>query len=139
MSMFGKLNIWAKKKHVAQWNLDRMTSHYKTSSMALVAFPKAIIPIALTIVGGNYIMRSEDAETMVLNTLAVLFIIDIDEFLYNTFTTTPMKHQLADMKPISIEITNTERFIGYIGSSFIFPALIVLATGLMTQVSTMHC
>merc|ERR1712182_93452 len=130
--MFGKLNIWAKKKHVAQWNLDRMTSHYKTSSMALVAFPKAIIPIALTIVGGNYIMRSEDAETMILNTLAVLFVIDIDEYFYGTFTSTNMKRQLCDCKPLVFdEVSNKARLFYWVESVFIFPLMVGGATLVM--------
>lgn len=139
MNLFGKMNVWAKKKHITQWNLDRMTLTYKMCAIALVAVPKLVIPIALTIVGGNYIMRSEDAETMVLNTLAVLFIIDIDEFLYNTFTTTPMKHQLASMKEIKVEVSNAQRFMGFVFSSFVFPALIIAATGCMVTFSTDQC
>lgn len=133
MNVFGKINVWAKKKHVHQWNLDRMTAQYKFFSMLIVGVPRLIIPAALTYVGAGYIMRSEDAETMILNTLAVLFIIDIDEFLFNTFTTTPMKHQLANMKEVEISISNTERFWSYLTSSFGFPAIIVLATCFIIQ------
>lgn len=139
MNFLGKMNVWAKKKHVTQWTLDRMSPKYKALAFGLVGFPKLIIPVALTIVGGNYIMRSEDAETMILNTLAVLFIIDIDEFLFNTFTTTPMKHQLANMKEITVEVSNAQRFMGFVFSSFVFPALIVAATAMMVQMSTSHC
>lgn len=124
-----RMNVWLKKKTAGTgWTLENMTKAYKAFVILAVVLPKLGIALSVAYVGSVYILKSGDAETMILNTLAVLFVVDIDEFIYNTFTPASMKSQLVNIPEISLNPTNMERKWAYFSSTFLHPSIIIAAT-----------
>ena len=89
------------------------------------AIPRMLICLLLGFIGAIYIGRSESQEAMLLNTLAVLFVLDIDDAIYNVFTSGSLKVHMEHIKPIILHPTNNDRLIAFFFASFIFPVLVV--------------
>ena len=62
-----------------------LTKKEKIMNTILILIPKLLIGLLLAYYGAAFIAISPDNETIILNTLAVVFIIDIDEMLFKSF------------------------------------------------------
>merc|ERR1719387_3221195 len=105
-----------------------MTVLYKTLVFILIVLPRAAIAVLVVWIGAVYILNSSDAETMILNTLAVLFVLDIDEFFYQTFTATHMKMQLTTVPSIELHPGKWSRVAGFFNGLAGYPALVTVVT-----------
>jgi hypothetical protein len=115
------------------WTLDDMTLGWKFCCIVFAAIPRFIICLLCGYIGAIYIGRSESKEAMLLNTLAVLFVLDIDESIYNVFTSGSLKVHMENVKPIVLHPTNNERLISFVFASFIFPVLVVALSWLIVD------
>jgi len=106
-----------------RWSMDGVSTNFRVLSFLVVVVPKTIICVALAYYGGLYVADQQTLEDMFLNTLAVNFIVQVDEILFAAFTPEASKDQLTHMKPVSLEITNKSRFRMWLFSSVMHPAL----------------
>merc|ERR1719324_1594764 len=121
--------IWGANRAVGtDWTLNNMTGFYKTVVFLLIILPRMIIAVLVVWIGAIYILNSSDAETMLLNTLAVLFVLDIDEFFYQTFTATHMKMQLTTVPEIKLNPGKWTHVAGFFNSLVGYPALVTIAS-----------
>lgn len=111
--------------------LDDITRTYKFWSFFSIGIPKLAIAVLLGYYGGMYIAKSADQETMLLNTLAVMFVIDVDEILYEAFISDYTKDSLEHMKAVEVPVSNSVRFSMWAMSTVVYP-LIVLAASAST-------
>mmetsp|Transcript_6217 Transcript_6217/g.11296 ORF Transcript_6217/g.11296 Transcript_6217/m.11296 type:complete len:280 (+) Transcript_6217:2-841(+) len=59
-----------------------ITGMYRTFTYLFVMMPKLAIAVGLAVIGGGHILASADVETFILNTLASVFIFEIDDIIY---------------------------------------------------------
>jgi len=111
-----------------QWKLDGISNAFRVSSMLTVAAPKLLLEILLAYLGGVYILKSADEGAMVMNTLAVVFIADIDEVLYTAFTSNVVKFNLSHMKTVDVDLSNQTRVAMWFASSVLCPLITVAAS-----------
>lgn len=139
--VFQRMKGWFKRKkeHPDQWNLDRLTFNGKVMIVLVVIAPKMLVGCVLFFIGAEYILASPDVESMVLNTLAVLFIIEIDEYLYHSFTSSTVKSRLATMRASEVELTNNQRVTGFVFSNFIAPPFMITMMFVLVQYNRRHC
>lgn len=76
-------------------------------------------------------MKSESEGDMVMSTLAVVFIADIDLLLYSAFTSNVIKFNLAQMKTVDVELSNKTRVAMWFASSVLCPLVTVAASALI--------
>lgn len=114
-----------------QWSLDKMSKWFKVQSIAVVGLPKLIIGGMLSIAGGLYIVKSGSTEDVILNTLAVNFVVEVDEILYTAFTPTATKFNLEHVKPIYLELTNDRRMAHWIANAIAYPLMSLSVTALI--------
>lgn len=136
--MFAKAKHWFKRKKRKQhgphqWNLDRLTPTLKVLMVLLVVAPKTLICCGLFFLGSEFIIVSPDGETLILNTMAVLFILEINEYLYHSFTSSIVKARLATCKVVAVEMSNTNRVMGWVASNFIVPPFIISVAYFMVE------
>ena len=129
---FGRSLI--RKRHppppgVPQWKLESVGKLYKVWNFVIVCVPKIVVAGALAIVGGDYIVKSGDPETMFLNTLAVMFIIDVDELLYHAFTSDATKENLSHMQSVEVELSNRQRALMWFTNTVLYPLMVIVGTG----------
>jgi len=110
------------------WDLDGISYRFRAFSLLFVALPKVVLAVTIAYVGGVYIIKSPDQATLVMNTLAVVFLSEIDEILYQAFTSEAIRRKLRDVQLLEIPLTNTKRFWLWFMSAIIYPALMVAGT-----------
>lgn len=115
----------------SQWKLDGIGGVFRTWSFFAVALPKLLLDILLAYVGGVYIMKSESQGDMVMSTLQVVFIADIDFVLYRAFTSNVIKFNLAHMKTVDVELSNRTRVAMWFSSSVLCPLVTVAASAMI--------
>jgi len=136
----GKMAAMQKKfrpvppKDMPQWGFDNITTAYKVFCMVVVVMPKFFIGIWLAYSGGIYIVHSGATEDMVLNTLAVNFIADLDEILYETFTSDATKSSMEHAAGVEIELSNKARFSSWLSNTVVYPAVCIVASFFFVEV-----
>jgi hypothetical protein len=127
MSHFARMLKPGQRAHevLDEWTLDGMTWQWKAWSFVVVVLPRILLTVALFCVGAFYIMRSGDKGQMIMNTLAVNFIVDIDDQLYKVFTSGSLKVHMENVKPIPLHPTNMDRLVSFLFASIVSPALAV--------------
>ena len=80
-----------------------MLGWLKVAHVCFVIVPKAAIACTLYYVGSLFILTSEDDETVLLNTVALYFILDVDEYIFSVFTSSFTKNALNKIPPIIVK------------------------------------
>lgn len=124
-----------KAEDTAQWSLKNMSEVYKAWSLLAIAGPKLLIGVCLALVGGIWIPQSPTPEDLILNTLAMNFIVDIDPLMYGAFTSEAAKEDLDHMTPIPHKITNKGRKTLWAMNAFVYPLLVLLVSWGVVQLS----
>lgn len=79
-----------------------ITSSFKNRIFYFVIMPKAFIAILLMFVGSGFIVRADGISDIVLKTVAVSFVLQVDDFAYRGFTTSSMKILFESIPPIGL-------------------------------------
>jgi hypothetical protein len=108
------------KTHV--WTLDSMSHGWKAVCLLFVGIPRFLICCLLAKAGAGYIVRSDQ---IIVDTVAVLFVVDIATFIYSAFTTNAVKQQLEMVQPVEWRPSNTRRFVSFLFVNFVYPVLLV--------------
>merc|ERR1719356_1015601 len=103
-----------------------MTKAYKVWAMLFIAAPKLAIGVCLAFVGGVWIPKSPNPEDLILNTLAMNFIVDIDPLMYGAFTSEAAKEDLDHMTPVEKSLTNANRKLLWAVNAFVYPLAVLL-------------
>merc|ERR1712023_458182 len=119
---------------VVQWSLDGMTRPFKGYCLCLIAIPRVVIGLLLALIGGLYIKLTDAQEDLVLNTLAVNFVVDIDEILYQAFTSEATKGNLDNMKTVSVDVDNRIRLWLWFSSTVLHPMVVLGVTAVVMHI-----
>ena len=76
-----------------------MTLRHKYFNILFIVIPKMALAIVLAVIGGIFIVRSEDNETVILNALAAYFIVEVDEYLFSATQDRATARQLQELPP----------------------------------------
>jgi len=117
----------------AQWKLEGISRAYRIWCMMTVGVPALLLSIVLAYLGGIYIMRSADEGEMMTNTLAVVFVAEIEEFLYVAFTSDAMRYNLENMQPVDVGLTNRQRLASWFASSILYPVMTMCVAALVVR------
>jgi hypothetical protein len=80
-----------------------MTLFQKIVFLLFIIMPKLGITILLGIGGVNFLAKSADNETVILNALALTFVVTIDDICYTVFTPAYVKEVFEDLPPLQIQ------------------------------------
>ena len=78
------------------------TLAHKLSNFLFICLPKGLMGLFFLVIGGMYISVSGNNETIILNTLALYFVLEIDEFIFMGFVSPKLKASMASLPPVSI-------------------------------------
>ena len=79
-----------------------MRSGSKLRNAVFILLPKFGISVALYVVGIAFISLAENDKDVLLNTLAVYFITDVDEYMFATFTPVFIRDAVSKIPPLRI-------------------------------------
>jgi hypothetical protein len=79
-----------------------ISKRFKSNIALFVLLPKLAIAIALLFIGSGFILRAEGVSRIVLNTVSVTFVLQVDEYAYRGFTTSSMKILFESIPPIGL-------------------------------------
>jgi len=114
-----------------QWDLSRVTRGFKVWAFLVVVIPKLTIVLVLGYYGGLFVAQQTHVEDLFMNTLAVTFVIDIDDFLYVAFTAEATKDNLMHMKPVTIDIDNRGRWSMWFWATVVHPLACIAVSALI--------
>lgn len=106
------------------WSLDSMRRSWKVACLLFVGLPRVFVCSLFAKVGAGFIVRSPE-EDIIIDTVAVLFVVDVGTFMYNAFTTNAVKQQLEQMKPVEWQPSNAHRLMAFLYVNFAYPVLLI--------------
>lgn len=73
-------------------------------------------------------MGCDNIEDIVLNSLAVNFVLEIDNILYGCFISAGTKQAIEHMEPVEFEVTDRARMVTWLVSTVFYPLVALAAT-----------
>ncbi|CAK0823517.1 unnamed protein product [Prorocentrum cordatum] len=117
---------WAKRSSAVDqtrvWTLGSLDHRWKAVCFLFVGVPRVVICCLLANSGARFIVRSPD---IIVDTVAVLFVVDVAAFMYSAFTTNAVKQQLEMVQPLECYPCNTRRLVSFLFVNFAYPVLLV--------------
>ena len=89
-----------------------LTFWHKLLNVCGIIFPKFVYGVALVFAGGGFIALSTNNEGILVNTMALYFIIQVDEFLLKAFVTEDMKHSMNNVPGVLVSYTKGQHSCG---------------------------
>lgn len=86
-----------------QYNMG-MSTCYKWFVYLFILFPKVCIASALLSYGTGFVVNTDEESDLILNALALGFVLDIDEMIYGYFLTFNMQNLIETLPPIQIDM-----------------------------------
>jgi len=104
----------------------------KVGLMLGVILPKLVVSVLLLIFGGCYLAASASDADLLLNSLAVVFIMELDDMIFAFFTPSRNKHLMAAVPPFDSneEETGFWKLNSHFGPTFKVLVVIFLVTSL---------
>jgi len=104
---------WASKedaKSIHSWSeLDFVKFHvsgmplgWKVLNFLVIWMPKFLLWLALAATGFHYLMETADIVDMVVNAMALTFVLDIDEMVFARLTTSVTQHIMAQLEDMPL-------------------------------------
>jgi len=110
-----------------KWTLVAMGKLWRVGCILLLVIPRMMVTLLLTKVGTSFIVRASE-EFMIADTVAALFIVEIDHFMYHAFTTHVVQQQLEGMTPLKVQFSNWYRVSNFFSVNFLCPLGILIFT-----------
>jgi hypothetical protein len=88
----------------AEWGIcfKEVSDKFRTMTLFLVVIPRLIMSVVLYIMGARLLATTKQVENLLLITMALKFILDFDELLYQSFAPRRVKHLYKHLKGINV-------------------------------------
>mmetsp|Transcript_37372 Transcript_37372/g.98556 ORF Transcript_37372/g.98556 Transcript_37372/m.98556 type:complete len:466 (-) Transcript_37372:122-1519(-) len=80
-----------------------MPRHWKVVNFLLIVVPKTVLWYICCSLGFNFLMETASILGSIMNSLALAFILDMDEMVFDTLTTQISKHMMENLRDYSPE------------------------------------
>eukprot|EP00930_Biecheleria_cincta_P036106 TRINITY_DN24784_c0_g1_i2.p1 TRINITY_DN24784_c0_g1~~TRINITY_DN24784_c0_g1_i2.p1 ORF type:complete len:246 (+),score=33.41 TRINITY_DN24784_c0_g1_i2:141-878(+) len=94
----------AKKVHgwseldLVQFNVCGMPAVWKIINFSIIAVPKLVIWVVLVSSGFHFLMETATITNLIVNSMALAFILSIDEMIFAAFSTVAVKHMMEKLE-----------------------------------------
>lgn len=87
-----------------------MTLWFKFVCYLVIVLPKLVIGVLLAFYGSGFLLVSDDNESLILNTVALTFITQIDDLIFDSMVPGNVKQCIDDLPPC--EISYAQKMVG---------------------------
>lgn len=103
-----KTHIWGEVRTVGndeqdQHEVKRLPASLRWFSILFNVLPRTAIAVTVAFVGCNFLVRADDYMELILNSVALGFLIEIDEMLFHAVVAEEDKLKLRDFKDIELK------------------------------------
>lgn len=95
------IHTW-RELDLVKFGVAGMPLKWKFINFVCVVIPKFIIWLVLAISGNYFLMETAGIVDVIMNSVALTFILNIDEMIFATFTTVAVKHMMANMEDFEL-------------------------------------
>merc|ERR1719343_1306552 len=106
-----------------RWSISEVSVRFKVLCVVCIALPKLLVDITLAYLGGLYVVLTQDPGDMLMNTLSLVFVVEIDNLMYMAFTSDAMRSNLEHMRPVLVHLNNNLRIATWLGASVVSPLM----------------
>mmetsp|Transcript_45858 Transcript_45858/g.116604 ORF Transcript_45858/g.116604 Transcript_45858/m.116604 type:complete len:444 (-) Transcript_45858:11-1342(-) len=112
---------WATKEHakrvhawceldLVKFGVAGMPFRWKTANFVFIFIPKMLIWWVLASLGMHFLMETAGIVDVIMNSMALTFIINLDEMIFMVLTTVPVKHMMDNLEDYALfELEDEER------------------------------
>jgi len=77
-----------------------ITPWYKFVMIAVVSVPRGAVCVAMIYLGGKFLAAAESEQDLLIDTLALVFVTEVDEIFYDLFTPQVVRRVIQDLPPL---------------------------------------
>ena len=117
---------------------ENFTIQIKKCSKALIfisMLPDLVTWIAVTIIGIRFLLISSSTTQIIIDTLAVNYIVDVDDMMFNSFVPEKIKDSIEKIQFSGIMNTKTSRISSYY-NLYVHLPLIIVITAVIVYINT---
>lgn len=108
-----QLQKFTKNREVSCRAVTGITTSQKLFFYVCLLLPKLLVVAALFSYGAPYVLHAPDNENLILNSVAMVFVVDIDDIVFGFTMTSDTKAMMDSIPPLSLqehEVLNTSVF-----------------------------
>jgi len=91
---------------LVKYGVAGMPAKWKVANFVFIVIPKFLIWLVLAISGNYFLMETSGIVDVIMNSVALTFILNIDEMIFACFTTVAVRHMMGHME--EYELFNVE-------------------------------
>lgn len=95
----GEKKFAREKDEQIHWQVDCMELHWKVLVLIAVIVPKLLIFAFLYFYGSIWLMNVVDHQELILNAVALVFVLELDEAVFAAVTTSDVQQQMDNLQP----------------------------------------
>jgi len=110
---------WAKKHEakvihgwseldLVKYKVAGMPLHWKVANFFFVLLPKVCIWFSLAKNGTHFLMESSEIVNTIVNAMALTFVLEVDEIMFDRLTTQVTKHMMGQLEDLEVEDNTVE-------------------------------
>jgi len=109
-------------------SMKDFTPCYKCLNIVFNLLPRTSIAVAILFFGARYLMLSQSYEELMMNSLALTFLVTIDEMIFVAFVSAKRREWLGSANPLEVKIhRRLDRMIATLLSEYLLVPLIFIA------------
>jgi len=112
--------------------VNSMAMTHKVITLLANVLPRTIIAIWISIAGSEFLLRADDYENLILNSVALGFLIEIDNMLFAAISSDAVKEWVGRCEPLCVRLPEPQWFRKlhhYCPSRVTFLTVIILVSG----------
>merc|ERR1712224_74737 len=95
--------------NLVKFGVAGMPLRWKIFNIIAVFCPKLVLWVFLVSLGFNFLLESSGIINVIMNSLALTFILSLDELIFEVLTTVPVKHIMENLEEFALyNIANDE-------------------------------
>jgi len=95
----GEKKFAREKDEQIHWQVDCLELHWKVLVLVAVIVPKLLIFAFLYFYGSIWLMNVADHQELILNAVALVFVLELDEAVFAAVTTSDVQQQMDNLQP----------------------------------------
>jgi len=84
--------------HMVKFGVAGMPMMWKIANVCLVVLPKLLLWILLVFSGFHFLMETAGIVNVIMNSMALTFILGLDELVFDVLTSAPVKHMMGNLE-----------------------------------------
>eukprot|EP00930_Biecheleria_cincta_P011806 TRINITY_DN114905_c0_g1_i1.p1 TRINITY_DN114905_c0_g1~~TRINITY_DN114905_c0_g1_i1.p1 ORF type:complete len:183 (+),score=16.03 TRINITY_DN114905_c0_g1_i1:1-549(+) len=122
--------------HEGRVQVNAIPLRYKLFVIVFALLPRTLIFASLASVGSDFLIGADDYQELILNSVALAFLIEIDNMMFTAVVSDDTKILMDDANPLKVELPTPDFLVNYMRTATTSALYTLIIAGMPTWMVT---